>query len=120
MLTPRISVRLMSFEELAVSPHPDACVEVAFGPMRPANDPNTVVYSEPLRMRAVDLVQLHVEADLALGQLRAEVLRAEIAWKQQLGRWYEEGRQAVETGLPDVALLQRVLDALKKLDPVAT
>jgi hypothetical protein len=120
MLIPRISVRLMPAEELTNSFYPDACVEVAFGPMRPANDPNTVVYPEPLRITPADLVRLHAEADLALGQLRPEVLRAQIAWKQQLGRWYQEGRQAVEAGLPDVALLQRVLDALKKPDAVAT
>jgi hypothetical protein len=120
MLTPRISVRFMSAEELTISPRPDTCVEVAFGPMRPANDPNTVVCPEPLRITPADLVRLHAETDLALGQLRVEMLRAEIAWKQQLGHWYEEGRQAVETRLPEVALLQRVLDALKKPDPVAT
>lgn len=120
MLTSRISVRLISFEELTISPHPDACVEVAFGPMRPANDPDTIVYPKPLRMTPVDLVRLYAEADIALGELRVEVLRAETAWKQQIGHWYQEGRQAVETRFPEVALLQRVLDALKKLDPVAT
>ncbi|MFE7460595.1 hypothetical protein ACPEIF_11665 [Streptomyces sp. NPDC012600] len=55
-----------------------------------------------------------------MGEIRAEVVRAELAQQAALGRWYEEGRAAVESREPDVALLARVLDGLRKQTPAPT
>ncbi|WP_228449684.1 hypothetical protein [Streptomyces alkaliterrae] len=66
-----------------------------------------------LRLTPSDLVRLRTEADLALDEIRAEVLRAEATWCQVIGRWFEEGRAAVDSFTPDVALLTRVLEGLR-------
>jgi hypothetical protein len=114
MLTPRVFLRLMVSEAPAGDPHPDACVELVFGPA-----PDGAVVPEPLRITPADLLRLHVETGLVLGEIRAEARRAENAWEQQLGRWYGDGRLAVEARAPDVSLLQRVLAGLRNLDPVS-
>ncbi|MFC8699620.1 MULTISPECIES: hypothetical protein [Streptomyces] len=51
-----------------------------------------------------------------MSEIRAEVMQAEITWQKALGHWYEEGRAAVESREPDVALLARVLEGLRKKD----
>jgi hypothetical protein len=78
------------------------------------------VIPEPLRITPADLVRLHLESGLLLGEVRAEMLRAEAAWQRQLGRWYEEARQAVEARTPDETLLRRVLDGLRRPDLAST
>ncbi|WP_150135581.1 hypothetical protein [Streptomyces hyaluromycini] len=110
----------MQSDELVDDPSPDACVEVTLSPLRPAGDPDSAVFAEPLRITPADLLRLHMESDLALGEIRAEAHRADIAWQRRLGRWYEEGRAAVEAGEPEVTLLRRVLDGLRRqvLTPV--
>ncbi|WP_243766969.1 hypothetical protein [Streptomyces sp. GC420] len=65
-------------------------------------------------------MRLRVELGLALGEIHAEVQRAEIAWRQQLSRWYSDGRLAVEARAPDISLLQRVLDGLRNPGSVST
>ncbi|MGW6235402.1 hypothetical protein ACWGBX_13255 [Streptomyces sp. NPDC055037] len=65
-------------------------------------------------------MRLRMEAELVLGEIRVEVMRAEIAWEKALGGWYEEGRAAVESRQPDAALLVRVLECLRKKDLVPT
>jgi hypothetical protein len=50
---------------------------------------------------------------LVLGEIRAEVQRAESAWRQHLSHWYRDGRLAAEARAPDISLLQRVLDGLR-------
>lgn len=119
MITPRIALRLLPEEELAADVRREACVEVSFGHVRPAGDPDLLTIPSPLRITPADLVRLRLEAELVLGEMRTEVMRAEIAWREQLGRWYEEGRQAVETREPDIGLLARVLEGLrnKRLAP---
>lgn len=120
MLISRISLRLLPSEELVGDPFPDACVELAFGPARPSDEAGAVVVPEPVRITPTDLVWLSVELGLALGEIRAEVQRAEIAWRQQLSRWYGDGRLAVEAREPDIILLQRVLNGLRNPGPVST
>ncbi|MCX4489454.1 hypothetical protein OG890_36800 [Streptomyces anulatus] len=110
----RIALRLLSLEELSDDPRPEACVEVAFGPMRPSMTPELFVIPEPLRITPADLARLRVETELAMGEIRAEVVQAELAWQMALGRWYAEGKAAVESREPDVAVLARILDGLRK------
>ncbi|GAA3837295.1 hypothetical protein GCM10022206_89280 [Streptomyces chiangmaiensis] len=114
MLTPRVILRLIASEELVGDPHPDACVELVFGPV-----PDAAACPEPLRITPADLLRLHVETGLVLGEIRAEAQRAENAWEQHLGHWYGDGRLAVEARAPDISLLQRVLAGLRNLDPVS-
>lgn len=116
--TPRIGLRLLSADDLAGDPRPEACIEVSFGPVRPRGEPDVVVLPEPLRMTPADLVRLRFEAELAMGAIRAEVMKAELAWERALGAWYAEGRTAVKAQEPDVALLVRVLKGLRKQDVV--
>lgn len=111
---PRIGLRLLPTEELVDGPDPERCVEIGFAPSRPDGD--TFAFPAPLRISPVDLVRLQIEAELTLGAIRAEVMKAEIAWEKALGEWYEEGRVAVESGEPDAALLARVLEGLRKKD----
>jgi hypothetical protein len=120
MLISRISLRLLSSEELVGDPFPDACVQLAFGPTRPSDQADAVVVPDPVRLTPADLVRLRVESGLALGEIRAEMQRAEIAWRQQLSRWYRDGRLAAEARAPDISLLQRVLDGLRNPGPVTT
>jgi hypothetical protein len=112
-LSGRIGLRLMSAEELAGDPKPDTCIEVSFGPVRPVNEPDLILLPTPYRITPADLVHLSIEAEVTLGDIRAEVMRAEIAWKRALGEWYAEGRRAAESRGPDVALLARVLEGLR-------
>jgi hypothetical protein len=114
MLTSHISLRIMCADELAGDPSPDACVELAFGPVRPPGEPGVVMFPEPLRLTPADLLRLHMESHLTLGEIRVEVVQAEISWRQHLGRWHEEGRVAVASREPDTALLVRVLEGLRK------
>lgn len=114
MLRPRISLRLMRADELADDPSPDACVEVTLGPLIPTDECNSAMFAEPLRITPADLLRLHMESDLALGEIRAEAVRADVAWQRHLGRWYEEGRVAVADSEPEVTLLRRVLDGLRR------
>jgi hypothetical protein len=108
-----MGLRLMSEEELNGKSQPGACVEVSFGPLRPPDDPDLILTPAPFRITPTELVHLWIEAACALGEIRAEVMRAEIAWKGALGQWYEEGRRAVEAQEPDTALLARVLEGLR-------
>ncbi|MFC0844386.1 hypothetical protein ACFH04_11825 [Streptomyces noboritoensis] len=112
MRAPSFALRLLPEEELIGDPRPEACVEVSFGPLRPERD--MVLFPQPVRMTPADLVRLRMEAELVLGEIRAEVLRAEIAWERALGEWYEEGRAAIEARKPDEALLVRVLEGLRR------
>ncbi|MGW7300682.1 hypothetical protein [Streptomyces sp. NPDC054829] len=120
MLISRISLRLLPSEELVGDPFPDACVQLAFGPTRPSDEAGAVAVPESVRITPADLVRLRVESGMALGEIRAEIQRAEIAWRQQLSRWYDGGRLAVEARAPDISLLQRVLDGLRSPGPVST
>ncbi|MGW0945049.1 hypothetical protein ACWD4O_21205 [Streptomyces sp. NPDC002623] len=120
MLISRISLRLLTSEELVGDPFPDACVELSFGPARPSDEVGAVVVPEPVRITSPDLVRLRVESGLALSEIRAEVQRAEIAWRQQLSRWYGDVRLAVEARAPDISLLQRVLGGLRNPGPGST
>ncbi|MEU9050240.1 hypothetical protein AB0D37_07515 [Streptomyces sp. NPDC048384] len=120
MLISRISLRLLTSEELVSDPFSDACVELAFGPARPSDEADMGVVPKPVRITPTDLVRLCVESGLALGEIRAEVQCAETAWRQQLSRWYGDDRLAVEARAPDISLLQRVLDGLRNPGPVST
>ncbi len=120
MLISRISLRLLPSEELVGDPFPDACVQLAFGPTHPADEVGAVAVPESVRITPADLVRLRVESGIALGEIRAEMQRAEIAWRRQLGCWYGDGRLAVEARAPDISLLQRVLDGLRNPGPVST
>ncbi|MEU2773074.1 hypothetical protein ABZ646_09095 [Streptomyces sp. NPDC007162] len=104
----------MRADELVNDPSPDACVEVTLGPLQLADACDSSMFAEPLRITPADLLRLHMESDLALGEIRAEVVRADNAWQRHLGRWYAEGRAAVEAREPEVALLTRVLEGLRR------
>lgn len=120
MLIARISLRLLPAGELVDDPCPDACIELAFGPTHPSDEAGVVAVPEPVRITPTDLVRLRVESGLALGEIRAEVQRAEIAWRQHLSRWHGDGRLAAEASAPDISLLQRVLDGLRNPRPAST
>ncbi|WP_327255435.1 hypothetical protein [Streptomyces sp. NBC_01244] len=60
-----------------------------------------------LRIAPADLVRLRIEADLVLGLIRAEAMRAEIAWAKGLGR-------PSPTREPNVSLLARRFEALRR------
>ena len=114
MLRPRVSLRLMHAEELMDDPSPEACVELTLLPLRSTSGPDAEIFAEPLRITPADLLRLHLESDLALGEIRAEVRQAEIEYRRRLGRWYEEGRDAAESREPEVSLLVRVLEGLRR------
>ncbi|MCX5250629.1 hypothetical protein OG895_36435 [Streptomyces sp. NBC_00201] len=105
-------LRLMSAEELADDPRPGLCVELSPSPYRPEN--GRIDVPRTLRISPTDVVRLRQETDLVLGEMRVQVLRAQLAWKQSLGRWYEEGRAAVESSPPERELLTRVLEGLRR------
>lgn len=108
-------LRLMPADELVDDPSAEACVElIILGPLRPTSDPGTEMFAEPLRITPVDLVRLHMESAHALGEIRAEATGAEIEYKRRLNRWHEDGRVAVESMEPEVVLLARVLEALRR------
>ncbi len=109
-----MSLRLMDADELVDDPSPEACVELTLGPFRATSDPGTEIFAAPLRITPVDLLRLHMESDLALGEIRAEATRAETEYQRRLSRWHEEGRAAVEGREPEVTLLVRVLEGLRR------
>ncbi|WP_037887302.1 hypothetical protein [Streptomyces viridochromogenes] len=113
MLIAPVSLRLLPAEELAGDPCPDACVELAFNPTCLSDEAGAALVPERVRITPADLVRLRVESGFVLGEIRAEVRRAESAWRQHLGRWYRDGRLAAEARAPDISLLQRVLDGLR-------
>lgn len=112
--TPSIALRLLPVEELLGDPLPGACIEMSFGPVHTAGSPDRALVLQPLRITPADLVRLRVEAELALGDIRAEVMKSEIAWRRALGAWHEEGRATAEGHGPSAALLVRVLEGLRK------
>lgn len=101
-----LTLRLLPEGEL--DGNPAQCVELAV----PRRGGDTITVTS-LRLMPSDLVRLRAEVDPALGGIRADVLRAESTWRQLLGRWFEEGRAAVGSLTPDVALLTRVLEDLR-------
>lgn len=107
-----MQLRLMSPEELADDPRPDLCVELAPAPHRPED--GRIDVPRPLRISPADVIRLRMETELVLGEIRVQVLRAELGWRQHLGRWYEEGRAAVESRTPEAELLARVLEGLRR------
>ncbi|WP_413800080.1 hypothetical protein [Streptomyces iranensis] len=109
-----MGLRLVAADELDGQSRPDACVEVFFGPVRLASDPDAIHIPASFRITPTELVHLWTEAECALGEVRAEVMRAETEWKKALGEWYVEGRHAVESREPGNALLAGVLEALRK------
>uniref|UniRef100_A0AAU2JKY2 Uncharacterized protein n=1 Tax=Streptomyces sp. NBC_00049 TaxID=2903617 RepID=A0AAU2JKY2_9ACTN len=96
-------------DESELAGDPARCVELTVPEWRE----DTITVST-LRLTPADVVRLRLESDLVMSEIRGEVMRAELAWKQQLGRWYDEGRAAVESREPDVALLARVLEGLRR------
>ncbi|MEV7432279.1 hypothetical protein [Streptomyces griseoviridis] len=104
----------MGAHELVADPNPDACVDITLGPLQSAGACDPPKFAEPLRITPADLLRLRMESDLALGEMRAEVVRADYAWQRHLGRWYAEGREAVEAGEPEAVLLTRVLEGLRR------
>lgn len=91
----------MSADELVEDPSPEACVElILLGPMCSTGDSETATFAVPLRITPADLLRLHMEAALVLGETRAEVTRAEIEYQRRLDRWFEDGRVAVESREP--------------------
>ncbi|MFI6371518.1 hypothetical protein [Streptomyces sp. NPDC050546] len=120
MLISRISLRLLPSGELVGDPFPGACVELAFGPTHQSDEADAVAVPVSVGITPAEVARLRVESALALGEIRAEMQRAEIAWRRQLSRWYDDGRLAVEAHAPDISLLQRVLDRLRNPGPVST
>jgi hypothetical protein len=104
-----LTLRLMDAEELDGDRHPERCVELAV-PRRTEG----AITVRTLRLTPADLVRLRVEADAALAEIRTAAMQAEAAWTQTLDRWHEDGRAAVASRTPDVGLLQRVLEALRR------
>ncbi|MFI6689063.1 hypothetical protein [Streptomyces sp. NPDC050485] len=92
---------------------PSRCVELSLEHIRVEDGHLTV------RLAPADIVLLRMETESVLDAMRAEVIRAEIAWETALGEWYEEGRAAVESREPDTALLARVLEALHRANAAA-
>jgi hypothetical protein len=103
-----LTLRLLPEGELVGVADPERCVELAV----PRRTESTITL-RALRLTPADLVQLRTETDLALADIRTEVMRAEAAWRELLGEWHAEGRAAVEASEPDVALLSRVLEGLR-------
>ncbi|MGG7569251.1 hypothetical protein [Streptomyces sirii] len=105
----------MGAEELADDPRPDACVELTFVPPSSSGRGGAATMPEPVRMTPAELLRLHIESAVRLGEIRVEAMRAEAAWRQHLDDWHEEGRAAVQSRDADVALLVRVLEGLRGL-----
>jgi hypothetical protein len=101
-------VRLRLLDEKELADDPARCVELTVPECRDSG-----IIASRLRLTPTDVVRLCMETDLMMGEIRAEVLKAETVWKRQLGRWYEEGRAAVEAREPNVALLGRILEGLR-------
>lgn len=109
-----MSLRLVHADELVNDPSPEVCVELVLNLLHGVGGSDAVICADPMRMTPADLLRLRMESDRALEGIRAEVTRAEIAWQRHVGRWYEEGRIAVDSGDPDTSLLQRVLEGLRR------
>ncbi|MCC5478400.1 hypothetical protein ACFV2N_35290 [Streptomyces sp. NPDC059680] len=60
-----------------------------------------------------DLVRLRTETDLALADIRTEVMRAEAAWRGRLAECHAKGRAAAEATELDTTLLSLVLEGLR-------
>lgn len=101
-------MRLRLLGETELAGDPARCVEFALENVR-VEDGHLV-----LRITPADLVHLRIETDIVLREIRAAAIRAENAWRRALGEWHEEGRAAVEAREPDVALLARVLEGLRR------
>ncbi|MFG2844252.1 hypothetical protein ACGF12_13920 [Kitasatospora sp. NPDC048296] len=101
-----IGVRLVPHGELTEGRSPTRCVEVDLGSGR----------EEPLRITPTELVRLVMEADTVLAEIRAHAKQAETQWRTSLGHWFEEARAAVQAQSPETAMLQRVLEALRRPD----
>ncbi|MDX3760021.1 hypothetical protein [Streptomyces sp. AK02-04a] len=95
-------------------PSPEAWVELTLLPLRPTSGPDAEFFAEPLRITPADLLRLHLESGIALGEIRAEARQAEIEYRRRLGRWYEDGRAAAASREPEVSLLVRVLEGLRR------
>ncbi|MDF3143529.1 MULTISPECIES: hypothetical protein [unclassified Streptomyces] len=87
---------------------------IILAPLRSTSDPDTATFAEPLRITPAELLRLHMESAHALGEIRAEATWAEIEYQRRLNRWHEDGRVAVDSMEPEVALLARVLEALRR------
>ncbi|MEU6089069.1 hypothetical protein ABZ865_20070 [Streptomyces sp. NPDC047085] len=103
-----LTLRLLPEDELACVADPERCVELAVP--RRAEGRITV---RTLRLTPADLVRLRTETDLALADMRTEVMRAEAAWRERLAQWHADGRAAAEATELDTALLSLVLEGLR-------
>ncbi|MFF3512767.1 hypothetical protein [Streptomyces sp. NPDC002573] len=103
-----LTLRLLPEEELVGVADPEPCVELAVP--RCIEGSMTI---RTLRLTPADLVRLRTETDLALADIRTEVMRAETAWRELLGEWHAEGRAAAEASELDMAVLWRVLEDLR-------
>ncbi|MFI1075715.1 MULTISPECIES: hypothetical protein [Streptomyces] len=103
-----LTLRLLPEDELAGVADPERCVELAV-PRRTQGR----ITVRTLRLTPADLVRLRTETDLALADIRTEVMRAEAAWHERLAQWHADGRAAVEATRPDTALLSLVLEGLR-------
>lgn len=105
----------MPADELVDDPSPEACVElIILGATCSRSAPETAAFAEPLRVTPADLLRLHMESARVLGEIRGEATRAEIECQRRLDRWFEDGRAAVVSREPEVALLARLLEGLRR------
>ncbi|MDF3291917.1 hypothetical protein [Streptomyces silvisoli] len=109
-------LRLLAEDESTGAANPAACVEISFDLV---HRDDAVFFPKPWRITPADLIRLVVEIDLTLGEIRAEVMRAEVTLKRALGDWYAEGGAAIASMPPNDALLARVLHGLSKDDLTA-
>ncbi|MGW7824121.1 hypothetical protein ACWGLF_39850 [Streptomyces puniciscabiei] len=101
-----LTLRLLPEDELAGVLDPERCVELAV----PCCTEGTITV-RTLRLTPADLVRLRTETDLALSDIRTEVMRAQTAaWREPLMDWQ---RAAVEAKELDMTLLPRVLEGLR-------
>ncbi|MFJ3975169.1 hypothetical protein [Streptomyces sp. NPDC090021] len=100
-------MRLRLLDETELAGDPSRSVEMTLDGVRVEDDRLAV------RLTPVDLVHLALDAERVMAEIRAEAVRAEQAWRRALNQWHEEGRAAVEAREPGVALLTRVLAALR-------
>ncbi|MEU5532700.1 hypothetical protein [Streptomyces sp. NPDC020362] len=103
-----LTLRLLAEDELAGVVDPERCVELAV-PRRTEG----AITVRTLRLTPADLVRLRTEADLALADIRTEVMRAEDAWRERLAEWHADGRAAAEATELDTALISLVLEGLR-------
>ncbi|MFJ9589454.1 hypothetical protein [Streptomyces acidicola] len=104
-------LRLLSEEEL--DGDPAHCVELELPPQR--TEGGVLLRTPgPIRITPTDVVRLGIEVEQALVAIHVEATRADRAWREALGSWHGEGRAAIEASSPDVSLLVRVLEALRR------